>query len=776
MASKYNTVKEKRNDIAATSLRRVRITARGRVQGVGFRPTLYRAMVARGGTGSVKNTPQGAVLEIEAEPATIDDIIENFRDLVPRAAEVTEVQVEELEPAGQTEFHIDRSSADGRSLLPIPPDLATCPECKRELTHGENRRAGYPFNTCTACGPRFTIARSVPFDRGTSAMDEFPNCPECAREYREPGDRRFHAQTISCPRCGPQLSLVDAAGNEYDKPIPEAARMLRAGRILAIKGIGGFHLACDAGNEGAVGELRRRKDRPHKPFAVMVGSLKACEEICEVSDFEQKVLTAPEAPIVLLRKRPDAPVVESVAPGLNYLGVMLAYTPLHLLIFDQTNMPSALVMTSCNRAEEPIALDEKSVRRDLSDVVDAILTHDRKILNRCDDSVVATFDRRLLPMRRSRGYVPEPVLLQREGPSVFATGAMLKNTFAVTSGRRVFLSQHIGNVSDADNAVHFAKAFEQFSDLLRFEPRAVVCDMHPDYPTTEFAHRLSRERDLKLLEVQHHHAHIASCLAENGREGPVIGVSMDGTGYGEDGAIWGGEFLVAGLRDYTRKYHLEYVPMPGGDQAVVHTDRMATAHLAHALSADEALSRMAESMGEERCRLTLEVMDKRDFSPLTSSCGRLFDAVSALLGIRQQITYRGQAACELEMVCEDGTEAAYVFRYDEDSITLKDLFGGVCEDIDAGLPAGRIAARFHNTVADIITRTCERLRDETGIETVALSGGVMQNRRLLSLSVPALRKRGFEILLQSKVPPNDGGICLGQAACALARLEDAEEG
>ena len=772
MASNHKKSKNDSADTALSDVIRVRITARGRVQGVGFRPTLYRAVVERGGAGCIKNTPQGAVLEIESEPAIIEEIIDNFGDIAPHAAEVRELEIERIESTGQREFCIDRSSADGRSLLPIPPDLATCPECKRELTDPENRRAGYPFNTCTACGPRFTIARSVPFDRDTSAMDEFPQCRECSREYREPEYRRFHAQTISCPECGPELSLRDASGNEYESPIQEAAHMLRNGSILAIKGIGGFHLACDAGNDEAVGTLRRRKDRPHKPFAVMTGHLEACETVCQVNDFERDVLTSSLAPIVLLRKKPDSPVAESVAPGLKYLGVMLAYTPLHQLILTQPDMPPALVMTSCNRAEEPIALNERAVWNDLADVVDAVLTHNRQIVNRADDSVVATFDEKVLPARRSRGYVPEPVLLKHEGPPVFATGAMLKNTFAVTSGHRVFLSQHIGNVSDADNAAHFARAFDRFSNLLKFSPRAVVCDMHPDYPTTAFAEKLSRERDLKLLKVQHHHAHIASCLAENAHEGHAIGVSMDGTGYGEDGAIWGGEFLVASLDDYSRKYHLDYVPMPGGEQAVIHTDRMAAAHLAHALGRDEALERMSEIMGEDQCRTALDVMDKRSFSPLTSSCGRLFDAVSALLGVRHRITYRGQAACELEMICNDGEDASYDFGYEDDSITLKGLFAGVCADIDAGLPAGRIAARFHNTVADMMVETCDRLRRETGLDTVALSGGVMQNRRLLSLAVPALRERGFEVLLQSKVPANDGGICLGQAAVALAQLEN----
>ncbi len=754
----------------SSGLSRCRITVRGRVQGVGFRPTLYRALTERGCAGSIRNTPEGVVLELEAPRSIVREVVDGFGDIIPARAHIDELTLQELEPCGEEGFRIVPSAAEGRSLLPIPPDLAACEECLVELRDTADRRCGYPFNTCTACGPRFSIARGVPFDRQTNAMGSFPLCEQCRREYSEPQYRRFHAQTLSCPSCGPVLSFRDTGGREPDSPLELTRRMLREGAILAVKGVGGFHLACDATRQEAVEELRRRKRRPAKPFALMAADLAACRHLAHVSEAEAALLTSPQAPIVLLRRRASSPACEAVAPGLAHVGVMLPYTPLHSMLFDGDDMPPALVMTSCNRSEEPISLTAEHVLGELADIVDGVLTHDRPIVNRCDDSVVACFDGQPLPMRRSRGYVPEPVILDADGPPLLATGAMLKNVFALTSGRRVFLSQHIGDVSDADNAEHFARAFDDFARLLRLEPEAVVCDLHPDYPTTDFARRYSREQDLPLMQVQHHHAHIVSCLAENGRDGPVIGVSWDGTGYGEDGAVWGGEFLIAERHRFERRHHLAYVPMPGGEQAVRHPTRMALAHLARALGPEEARGRMGPPMGEEMCAAALRLMERAGFSPPTSSAGRLFDALAALLGIRTEATYEGQPACELEAACEAEPDRSYPFGYEGDDILLTETWQAICRDVDEGEPNSRIAARFHRTMADVMLETCRRLRSETGMETVALSGGVMQNRTLLGMAVPALREDGFEVLLQRLVPPNDGGICLGQAAWACARL------
>lgn len=753
---------------------RVRIIVTGRVQGVGFRPTIYRAMTERGCGGSIRNTARGVEIEIEGDPSTVDEVIENFRDIVPDRARVDELNCEELEPTGQDEFHIDRSSSGGRSLLPVPPDLATCPDCWDELKDGESPRSDYPFNTCAACGPRFTIARSIPYDRESSAMDDFPLCGDCREEFENPADRRFHAQTMSCPECGPELALHDPNGREMDEPLETCRRMLAEGCIVAVKGLGGYHLACDATDDAAVQELRDRKGRPHKPLAIMVSDMATCRRMFRVGEAEEEALLSEQAPIVLLEPVNGAPLSDQVAPGLDRVGVMAPYTPLHAMLFEGDEMPPALVMTSCNRSEEPIALSEDEVLGELGDVVDAVLTNDRDIENRCDDSVVAVRAGELVPMRRSRGYVPRPLMLDREGPSVLATGGMLKNTFALTTGRRAFLSQHLGNVSDADSAQHFEGTFRRFSRLLKLEPEAVVSDMHPDYPTTRFAERLAEEKHIPHLQVQHHHAHIASCLAENGRRGPVIGVAMDGTGYGPDGTIWGGEFLVADLAGYERAYHLGRARMPGGEQAVHNPDRMAASYLSRLLGGDEAVERMAPTMGERECRLALQVAEKESFSPLTSSCGRLFDAIAALLDVRHTVTYRGQAAMELEAQCADDEDGAYEVEFDGTEIGLGPLFRGICRDLDEGLETGVIAARFHNTLSRVIVEGCRRLRRDRGIETVALSGGSMQNGRLLEMVIPALRDDGFDVLVHTRVPPGDGGLCLGQAACVIERLNSEE--
>ena len=754
-------------------VRRCRLLVRGRVQGVGFRPTLYRALTARGLAGSIRNTPEGVVIEAEGPAEALDKAVRDLRSLAPARARVDELIVEEVAPLGETEFRIIESTTDGPSLLPIPADLATCAECAAELRAPPGRRAGYPFDTCAACGPRFTIATQVPFDRATSTMIAFPPCPDCAREYADPADRRFHAQTISCPACGPTLAFLCPDGATRDRPLERARALLMAGGILAVKGLGGFHLACDATRPASVERLRKRKGRPAKPFAIMAADLAACERLCEVSEFERQLLTSPQSPIVLLRKRAGCPVAEAVAPRLAELGVMLPYTPLHLMLWEDGAMPPALVMTSCNRADEPLSITHQQVLAEMGDVVDGVLTHNREVRNRCDDSVVAAVGRRVMLMRRSRGYAPEPILLDEEGPPVLATGGMNKVTFALTSGRRVFLSQHIGDVSDADSAAFFAQSFGEFSRLLRIEPQAVVCDLHPDYPTTEFARAIAAERRLPLLQVQHHYAHVVGCMAEHAHRGPVIGVSWDGTGYGEDGAVWGGEFLLADRLTYRRAYHLRYVPMPGGEQAIRRPLLMALAHLAQALGRPEAARRLADRMGRTECAQALQVMERPQFSPPTSSAGRLFDAVSAFLGICELETYEGQPAIEMEAAAsaEPGRAQGYGFSYDGGDIVTGELWRGICADADRGEPAGRIAARFHATMAHIIVETCGRMRRENGVATVALSGGVMQNRTLLGQAVAALEADGFRVLVQSQAPPNDAGTSLGQAAWALARLK-----
>ncbi|MFP4028589.1 MAG: carbamoyltransferase HypF [Candidatus Brocadiia bacterium] len=751
---------------------------RGRVQGVGFRPSIYRAVTSRHCGGFIRNTPEGVLLEIEGPTKTVDDIVDNFRGIIPSRARVDELIVDAVPLRDEGDFVIETSSTNGDCLLPIPPDLTICQKCINEMETPGNRRDHYPFNTCTICGPRFTIARDIPFDRPTSTMDEFPLCDACRTEYENPEDRRFHAQTMSCPDCGPSLNWTSFSKElSFDStdPLEIARQALTEGHILAVKGLGGFHITCDATREDIVSRLRDRKGRPHKPLAIMVPDLETCRRICTVSPGEEALLTSPSSPIVLMKQKPGNPVAENVAPNLQNLGLMLPYTPLHRLFFNHSEMPPALVMTSCNRSDEPIAIGLCEIEEHLSDIVDGALGNNRQILNRCDDSVYTFHAGGPVPVRRSRGHVPEPIFLPLSGPSIFATGGMLKNTFALTSGNRSFLSQHIGDVSDADNARHFEKTFRTFSSLLNLEPEAIICDLHPDYPTTAFARRIADERDLPLLQVQHHHAHTAATLAEHRITDRVIGVSMDGAGYGTDEAIWGGEFLVADLLSCERAFHISYVPMPGGEQAVWEPDRMALSHLTKAIGPEEATRRMKDFVEPKKCDALLNLLDKAEFSPSTSSCGRLFDAVAALLDVRHTITYEGQAACELEAIADESECSSYDFSWENDQIGPSPVMVAICEDIDKKTNPAIIAARFHNAVSKMIVEGCRRIRSRTGLDHVALSGGVMQNRLLVNRTVPALEAEDFDVLVRRRVPPNDGGICLGQAACALARLDDGQQ-
>ncbi len=760
-------------------IRRVRLLVHGRVQGVGFRPEMYRRLTGLGCTGHIRNTPEGVRLEIEGREETVRHLIENFSDIIPPRARVDELCISELTPAGGTGFFIEASSPAGESLLPIPPDLATCNECERELSDPGDRRRGYAFNTCTCCGPRFTIATGIPFDRRTSAMESFPLCRECRSEFAAVADRRFHAQTMSCRACGPRLSFFYTGGGKNEpstaplaaeEAVDAAARLLEEGGTVAVKGAGGFHLACDASSDRAVGRIRTLKGRPHKPLGVMVEDAETAGCICRLGPGAGKVLGSERAPIVLLGKKDSGLLSGAIAPGLGRIGVMLPYTPLHRVLFDHPRTPPVLVMTSCNRSEEPIAIDSRAVAGRLADMVDGVLDHDRKIENRCDDSVVGMADGAPVVFRRSRGYVPEPVMLAHEAPPILAAGAMWKNTLTLTRGRRAYQSQHIGDVADADNAAFFEETFKRFSALLRIDPEAVACDMHPDYPTTAFAVRLAKERGLPLLRVQHHHAHILSALAEHSRPGPVIGVSMDGTGYGEDGNVWGGEFLVADLKGYRRRFHLKYVPMPGGERAVSEPYRMALSYLADAFGPLEGLKVMEAVAGELPLGRVCALIGRENLSPLSSSCGRLFDAVASLLGIRHRCTYEGQAACELEALAAGDVEGGYPYGLEGGEIAFSETIAGICDDISAGVTPPVISARFHNTVARVVIESCVRLRDEDGLETVALSGGVMQNKYLLERCLEGLHERGFSVLRPAQAPPNDGGISLGQAAHANAKL------
>ena len=763
-----------------------RITVTGVVQGVGFRPFVYRLAHDHGLAGWVLNHSGGVDIEVEGQPTALDAFLRDLATRAPPLARIECITAQDVPPNGYETFEIRHSVAqEGRYQL-ISPDIATCPDCLRELLDPNDRRYRYPFTNCTNCGPRFTIIADVPYDRPKTTMHVFPMCPDCRAEYDDPLDRRFHAQPNACPVCGPHVWLEPSKRSTLQPTnlptdtdeIQVAAHLLRNGAILAIKGLGGFHLACDATDRDAVARLRQRKRRPSKPLAVMMATLDEIRRHCEVSDEEEKLLTSQQCPIVLLRWKPESSVVREVAPSNNYLGVMLPYTPLHHILLRDVNRP--LVMTSGNLSEEPIAQDNDEARRRLGHLCDYFLFHNRGIYGRYDDSVwmVANTPQ---PLRRSRGYAPYPIKLPFETRQTLAVGAELKNTFCFTKEHYAFLSQHIGDMENLETLEHFEASVALYQRLFRLEPEVIAHDFHPDYLATKFAIRNSQ----LAIPVQHHHAHIASCLADNEwlpEAGPVIGVAWDGTGLGDDGHIWGGEFLIADYARYNRAAHLEYMPLPGGDAATRNPYRIAIAYLYRLLGISPTSAKFAsEQVSRTELEFLQQQIDRGINTPLTSSAGRLFDAVSALLGVCTRATYEAQAAIELEMVADGrleswkGRRLAYPFEFErvEDRwvIRLREMFAALLADLQAGTPVGEMSARFHATITQVIVETCRRIAEETGLRTVALSGGVFQNRRLLAATVPQLRATGLEVLIHRQVPTNDGGLSLGQAVIANFGLE-----
>ncbi len=728
---------------------RVRLAVRitGVVQGVGFRPFVHALAARLDLSGHVGNDSTGVFAEIEGERAAVSEFLAAVREQAPPLATVGQVSSRELETQGTTGFRIMASPDGAGANTLVAADSATCADCLRELHDPADRRYRYPFVNCTNCGPRFTIVRSVPYDRPMTTMAPFAMCADCAREYHDPADRRFHAQPVCCPACGPRLRLDGHPGD----PISSTVELLRQGAVVAIKGLGGYHLAVDASDEAATGKLRSRKHREDKPFAVMVPGLATARKLCEVDDAAERLLTERARPIVLLPSR--RLVAPSVAPGNKRLGVMLPYTPLHHLLLEEFGGP--VVLTSANVSDEPIVHRDDDARRRLSGIADAFLWHDREIHIRTDDSVVRAFRGRTQLQRRSRGYVPEPVALGGKfARHVLACGAELKNTFCLVKDDHAVLSHHIGDLENFETLRSFTEGIEHFSRLFDIKPDVVAHDLHPEYLSTKYALDLT---GVELVGVQHHHAHIASCLADNGEDGPVLGVAFDGTGYGPDGTIWGGEFLLADFAGFERLAQLTPVPMPGGAAAIRHPWRMAAAYV-------EDADGLAVFRRHEPDWASVVAMARRGVnSPLTSSAGRLFDAVSALLGVRDVVNYEGQAAIELEQLADPVEPGAYRA---EESV---DLVAQVVEDLRAGVPAPVIAARFHNGMAELIRHTCVRLRDLTGVGTVALSGGVFQNVLLLDRAVEALEGKGFRVLTHSRVPTNDGGVSLGQAVIANRR-------
>lgn len=768
----------RRNSVNAsdTSARRIHIS--GVVQGVGFRPFIYTLASRHGLCGWVRNTSAGVEIEVEGQAEALDAFVVAIRAEAPPLSRIETVTVQQIPANGYTRFEIQHSQAVEGAYQPISPDVATCDECLGEVFNPADRRYRYPFTNCTNCGPRFTIIRDIPYDRPQTTMAPFTMCPECQREYDDPLDRRFHAQPNACPVCGPHLELLPSPTlgkpAEWDglpaDPIAATRRLLRAGCVVAIKGLGGFHLACDATNAQAVHTLRMRKGRAAKPFAVMMPDLEAVREVCEVSAEAAAALQGAERPIVLLPLRPGGPIAGEVAPGLRELGVMLPYTPLHHLLLERApDFPIALVMTSGNYSEEPIATDNDDALQRLGPLADAFLLHNRAIHIRCDDSVVRADANGVMPLRRSRGYAPYPIPLPFDAPPLLATGAELKNTFCLARDQYAFMSQHIGDLSNYEALRSYEHSIAHLERLFRVQPEIIAHDMHPDYLATRYALRRPEQR----LAVQHHHAHLASCLAEHkippGQ--PAIGVIFDGTGLGPDGAIWGGEILIGEYNGYHRFAHLRYVPLLGGDAATLRPYRMALAHLWSAgLPWEDDLPPVQTVSAQEKTILRQQ-LERRLNAPPTSSMGRLFDAVAALAGVLQEVTYEAQAAIWLEACADPDERGAYPFDigHDESGAYQFDpapLFAALLRDLRAGVPVAVLAARFHNGVAQMVCEACARARAEIGLTTVALSGGVFQNGTLLRITRQGLERDGFTVLVHRLVPPNDGGLALGQAAVA----------
>ena len=756
----------------------------GIVQGVGFRPFVYGLATRLSLTGWVRNTTAGVDIEVDGPHDSLEAFIQALRDEIPPLARIDEFQVTQKSPDNFSTFEIVHSVAIPDAFQPISPDVSLCPDCLRELFDPADRRYRYPFINCTNCGPRFTIIEDIPYDRPNTTMAPFDMCPECEAEYNNPLDRRFHAQPVACPECGPHVwfEFDGQPSVSAEEAIIETRRLLSQGGIVAIKGLGGFHLACDAENLEAVTELRRRKLRVDKPFALMYPDLETVKRDCFSSDAERQVLQSRERPIVILNKRPDSAIVPDVAPGQNTLGVMLPYTPLHFLLLErQAGFPKALVMTSGNLSEEPIATDNVEARHRLASLTDAFLMHNRDIRTRCDDSVVRVLPPiqitseghhpTIYPLRRARGYAPFPVRLPWKVSPLLATGAELKNTFCLTRDRYAFMSHHIGDLENYETLQSFEEGVAHFEQLFRVAPEAIAYDLHPDYLATRYALERADRENLPAVGVQHHHAHIAACMAEYGLNGdtPVIGVAFDGTGYGDDEAIWGGEFLLTDYESYQRAYHLAYVPLPGGDKAIREPWRMALAWLAHA-----GLEWAQDFPPVHATDIELEVLRHQLRSglnaPPTSSMGRLFDAISALVGVRQRVNYEAQAAIELEMLVDPNETGLYCFEISERIVDPTPLVEAVTTDLRSGLSVGKIAARFHNSVAEMVCQVCAVMRDRFGVTDVVLSGGVWQNTTVLTRTETLLNKAGFNLYLHQQVPANDGGIALGQAIVGLSSL------
>lgn len=769
-----------------------RIDITGVVQGVGFRPFIYRLAHDSELTGWVRNTSWGVEIAVQGKGENLHRFAQQIPQQAPPLAHIESIDVRTWDVDESFDrFRILHSAAQNGGYQLISPDIATCNDCLRELLDPDDRRYRYPFTNCTNCGPRFTIIEDIPYDRPKTTMRVFPMCPDCQAEYDDPLDRRFHAQPNACPVCGPHVSLLDAEGEslaERDEAMRTVAKLVSKGSIVALKGLGGFQLCCDASNPDVVARLRQRKRRPDKPFAVMVKDLDAAKRHVTLNAKSEELLTSPAAPILLLPARADSSIAKGVAPDTLMLGLMLPYTPLHHILLRDVDLP--LVMTSGNISEEPIAADNDEAVRRLHGIADYFLVHNRDIYSRYDDSVWFVPPTGPQPMRRARGYAPFPIKLPFAMRPILAVGAELKNTFCLTREEYAFVSQHVGDMENVETVEHYERTLQLYRGLFRINPEFTVHDMHPDYYATRYAQRQPGPK----LAVQHHHAHMVSCLADNGSLEPAIGVIMDGTGYGLDDHIWGGEFLVGDAAGFERVAHLEYLPLPGGDEAVRHPYRIAAAYVWELLGQGERVQRALDhhvALAQAE-REVLQTMTARGLNtPYTSSAGRLFDAVSALLGLCRETTYEAQAAIALEMASRraDKTDKIYPWRIETESepqrwgapplrmgqswrIALDELFAALTRDLVQGRPVAEIGRAFHSTLARMIMDNCRRIRRETGLGRVALSGGCFQNGLLLGEVAASLAEQGFDVLLHQQVPCNDGGLSLGQAVIGHYYFKD----
>lgn len=762
-----------------TQTTRVQLLVRGIVQGVGFRPFVY-TLAARGALrGQVLNNASGVLIDVEGEQNAVEQFINEITLNPPPLSQIESIQRHNnLDFANYRDFRIVESASEGVTLAAVSADVSTCADCLRELFDAQDRRHRYAFINCTACGPRFTIIEGIPYDRAQTTMRDFEMCAACRAEYENPLDRRFHAEPTACPKCGPQLKLTDANGRQVQLDAGEDAtertrRLLAAGKIVAIKGIGGFHLACDALNKEAVGRLRRRKYREDKPFALMARSVDVIREYCLVSETEEALLNSVRRPVVLLERRSEASLPDAVAPGLRTLGFMLPYSPLHYLILETSDRP--LVLTSGNVSDEPISYEDEDASLRLNKIADYFLSHNRRIHLRADDSVARVHAGRELILRRSRGYAPAPVQVnfkfERE---ILACGAELKNTFCLARDRHAFVSHHIGDLENLETLSSFEQGIEHYRRLFHLRPEFIAYDLHPEYLSTKYALALDDSRT--KIGVQHHHAHIASCMVDNGIEGEVIGVAMDGLGFGTDGRMWGGEFFVADFHKAERIAHLEYIPMPGGARAIREPWRMAASYLYRTFGDDFLNLNLPfiQNMDRKTWTTLRRMIETETNSPETSSMGRLFDAVSGLLGLRNTVNYEGQAAIELETIIDHSScLQGYEFEVDAGGagvVRAETVIRSAVEDLLERRSPQEVSAKFHLGVARLIVNVARRARDERRLNRVALSGGVFQNMFLLENTCRMLKADGFEVFTHSRVPTNDGGISLGQAAIANARL------